>query len=166
MFVFGDKMISPALVLSLVYGHNVKSSNDFVGRVVIGQFSTGPAETTHWRRLLRSQRTPVEQWHSLRSRAECDRVSLASLEVTWSPRSVPIGGGRKCGPDHLMGGASPEGQTTWRTVMIWRDSGFWRVSCSGVGGLYSERWSVWSGFHGDAAQHLFFITLKCSSWRT
>lgn len=82
MFVFGDKMISPALVLSLVYGHNVKSSNDFVGRVVIGQFSTGPAETTHWRRLLRSQRTPVEQWHSLRSRAECDRVSLASLEVT------------------------------------------------------------------------------------
>ncbi|GAA6071734.1 uncharacterized protein syt17 [Tachysurus ichikawai] len=65
-----------------LYGHNVKSSNDFVGRVVIGQFSTGPAETTHWRRLLRTQRTPVEQWHSLRSRAECDRVSPASLEVT------------------------------------------------------------------------------------
>ncbi|KAM3864023.1 synaptotagmin-17 [Diretmus argenteus] len=65
-----------------VYGHNMKSSNDFVGRVVIGQFSTGPPETSHWRRLLASRRTPVEQWHSLRSRAECDRVSPASLEVT------------------------------------------------------------------------------------
>uniref|UniRef100_A0AAY5L2D3 Synaptotagmin-17 n=1 Tax=Esox lucius TaxID=8010 RepID=A0AAY5L2D3_ESOLU len=65
-----------------VYGHNMKSSNDFVGRIVIGQFSTGPPETSHWRRLLTSQRTPVEQWHSLRSRAECDRVSPASLEVT------------------------------------------------------------------------------------
>ncbi|XP_067238068.1 synaptotagmin-17 isoform X1 [Chanodichthys erythropterus] len=65
-----------------VYGHNVKSSNDFVGRIVIGQFSTGLQETTHWRRLMSSQRTPVEQWHSLRSRAECDRVSPASLEVT------------------------------------------------------------------------------------
>ncbi|KAI1896052.1 hypothetical protein AGOR_G00090830 [Albula goreensis] len=67
---------------SPVYGHNMKSSNDFVGRIVIGQFSTGPPESNHWRRLLDSQRTPVEQWHSLRSRAECDRVSLASLEVT------------------------------------------------------------------------------------
>ncbi|KAK3553319.1 hypothetical protein QTP86_034180 [Hemibagrus guttatus] len=76
-----DELSEVSLVFT-VYGHNVKSSNDFVGRVVIGQFSTGPAETTHWRRLLRSQRTPVEQWHSLRSRAECDRVSPASLEVT------------------------------------------------------------------------------------
>ncbi|KAA0705716.1 Synaptotagmin-17 Synaptotagmin XVII [Triplophysa tibetana] len=65
-----------------VFGHNMKSSNDFVGRIVIGQFSTGPQETTHWRRLLSSRRNPVEQWHSLRSRAECDRVSPASLEVT------------------------------------------------------------------------------------
>ncbi|XP_065134071.1 synaptotagmin-17 isoform X1 [Paramisgurnus dabryanus] len=65
-----------------VFGHNVKSSNDFVGRIVIGQFSTGPQETMHWRRLLSSHRTPVEQWHSLHSRAECDRVSPASLEVT------------------------------------------------------------------------------------
>ncbi|XP_059924186.1 synaptotagmin-17 [Gadus macrocephalus] len=70
-----------ASLVFTVYGHNMKSSNDFVGRVVIGQFSTGPPETSHWRRLLTSQRTPVEQWHSLRSRAECDRVSPASLEV-------------------------------------------------------------------------------------
>lgn len=70
-----------------VYGHNMKSSNDFVGRIVIGQFPTGPPEANHWLRLLGSQRTPVEQWHSLRSRAECDRVSLASLGVTWQPLS-------------------------------------------------------------------------------
>ncbi|XP_028842534.1 synaptotagmin-17 isoform X2 [Denticeps clupeoides] len=76
-----DDLSEVSLVFT-VYGHNVKSSNDFVGRIVIGQFSTGPQETTHWRRLLKTQRTPVEQWHSLRSRAECDRVSPASLEVT------------------------------------------------------------------------------------
>ncbi|XP_063069063.1 synaptotagmin-17 [Engraulis encrasicolus] len=76
-----DEVHEVSLVFT-VYGHNMKSSNDFVGRVVIGQFSTGPPETTHWRRLMESQRTPVEQWHSLRSRAECDRVSPASLEVT------------------------------------------------------------------------------------
>ncbi|CAL8342914.1 unnamed protein product [Merluccius merluccius] len=74
--------LSEVSLVFTVYGHNMKSSNDFVGRIVIGQFSTGPPETSHWRRLLASQRTPVEQWHSLRSRAECDRVSPASLEVT------------------------------------------------------------------------------------
>ncbi|KAK1798352.1 hypothetical protein P4O66_007815 [Electrophorus voltai] len=81
-FRVAHEELSEVSLVFTVYGHNMKSSNDFVGRVVIGQFSTGPAETTHWRRLLRSQRTPVEQWHSLRSRAECDRVSPASLEVT------------------------------------------------------------------------------------
>nr|XP_021151504.1 synaptotagmin-17-like isoform X1 [Columba livia] len=66
----------------LVYGHNVKSSNDFIGRIVIGQYSTGAPESNHWRRMLNAHRTAVEQWHSLRSREECDRVSPASLEVT------------------------------------------------------------------------------------
>ncbi|XP_062339914.1 LOW QUALITY PROTEIN: inositol 1,4,5-trisphosphate receptor-interacting protein-like 2 [Osmerus eperlanus] len=74
--------LSEVSLVFTVYGHNMKSSNDFVGRIVIGQFSTGPPETSHWRHLLASQRTAVEQWHSLRSRAECDRVSPASLEVT------------------------------------------------------------------------------------
>ncbi|XP_048871128.1 synaptotagmin-17 isoform X3 [Brienomyrus brachyistius] len=76
-----EELSEVSLVFS-VYGHNMKSSNDFVGRIVIGQFSTGPPEANHWLRLLGSQRTPVEQWHSLRSRAECDQVSLASLGVT------------------------------------------------------------------------------------
>ncbi|XP_029102864.1 synaptotagmin-17-like isoform X1 [Scleropages formosus] len=76
-----EELSEVSLVFS-VYGHNMKSSNDFVGRIVIGRFSTGPPEANHWLRLLGSQRTPVEQWHTLRSRAECDRVSLASLEVT------------------------------------------------------------------------------------
>lgn len=66
----------------LVFGHNMKSSNDFIGRIVIGQYSSGPSESNHWRRMLNTHRTAVEQWHSLRSRAECDRVSPASLEVT------------------------------------------------------------------------------------
>lgn len=65
-----------------VFGHNMKSSNDFIGRIVIGQYSSGPSESNHWRRVLNTHRTAVEQWHSLRSRAECDRVSPASLEVT------------------------------------------------------------------------------------
>ncbi|KAL4624513.1 synaptotagmin-17 [Arapaima gigas] len=76
-----EELSEVSLVFS-VYGHNMKSSNDFVGRIVIGRFPTGPPEANHWLRLLASQRTPVEQWHTLRSRAECDRVSLASLEVT------------------------------------------------------------------------------------
>lgn len=67
---------------SLVFGHNMKSSNDFIGRIVIGQYSSGPSEANHWRRMLNTHRTAVGQWHSLRSRAECDRVSPASLEVT------------------------------------------------------------------------------------
>lgn len=80
----------PAFVsVSSAYGHNVKSSNDFIGRVVIGQYSTGSPESNHWRRMLNSHRTAVEQWHSLRSRAECDRVSPASLEVTWEWSCVP-----------------------------------------------------------------------------
>lgn len=69
-------------LLSAVYGHNVKSSNDFIGRIVLGQYSTGAPESHHWRRMLGAHRTAVEQWHSLRSRQECDRVSPASLEVT------------------------------------------------------------------------------------
>lgn len=73
--------LSPFL-LPTVYGHNVKSSNDFIGRIVIGQYSTGAPESNHWRRMLNAHRTAVEQWHSLRSREECDRVSPASLEVT------------------------------------------------------------------------------------
>ncbi|KAK1164912.1 synaptotagmin-17-like isoform X2 [Acipenser oxyrinchus oxyrinchus] len=67
-----DDLQDASLVFT-VYGHNMKSSNDFVGRIVIGQYSTGPPESSHWRHLLTSHRTPVEQWHSLRSRAECDR---------------------------------------------------------------------------------------------
>ncbi|KAL7979182.1 hypothetical protein Chor_015206 [Crotalus horridus] len=76
-----EELENTSLVFT-VYGHNVKSSNDFIGRIVIGQYSTGSSESKHWRRMLTSHRTAIEQWHSLRSRAECDRVSPASLEVT------------------------------------------------------------------------------------
>uniref|UniRef100_A0A670K4Q8 Synaptotagmin-17 n=1 Tax=Podarcis muralis TaxID=64176 RepID=A0A670K4Q8_PODMU len=76
-----EELESASLVFT-VFGHNMKSSNDFIGRIVIGQYSTGSSESKHWRRMLNSHRTAVEQWHTLRSRAECDRVSPASLEVT------------------------------------------------------------------------------------
>ncbi|XP_054991777.1 synaptotagmin-17 isoform X1 [Sorex araneus] len=81
-FKVPQEELENASLVFTVFGHNVKSSNDFIGRVVIGQYSSGPSEANHWRRMLSAHRTAVEQWHSLRSRAECDRVSPASLEVT------------------------------------------------------------------------------------
>ncbi|CAG5135642.1 unnamed protein product [Candidula unifasciata] len=64
-----------------VWDHNSKSKDDFVGRIVIGHHHTGPQEFQHWERMLQSQRSPVAQWHSLKSRAECDQVSVASIAV-------------------------------------------------------------------------------------
>uniref|UniRef100_F7BSP1 Synaptotagmin-17 n=1 Tax=Monodelphis domestica TaxID=13616 RepID=F7BSP1_MONDO len=81
-FKVPQEELENASLVFTVYGHNMKSSNDFIGRIVIGQYSTGSSESNHWRRMLNTHRTAVEQWHSLRSRAECDRVSPASLEVT------------------------------------------------------------------------------------
>ncbi|NXB53152.1 SYT17 protein, partial [Leucopsar rothschildi] len=81
-FKVPQEELENASLVFTVYGHNVKSSNDFIGRIVIGQYSTGAPESSHWRRMLSAHRTAVEQWHSLRSRQECDRVSPASLEVT------------------------------------------------------------------------------------
>ncbi|NXQ82772.1 SYT17 protein, partial [Nyctibius grandis] len=81
-FKVPQEELENASLVFTVYGHNVKSSNDFIGRIVIGQYATGAPESNHWRRMLNAHRTAVEQWHSLRSREECDRVSPASLEVT------------------------------------------------------------------------------------
>nr|KAF6491172.1 synaptotagmin 17 [Molossus molossus] len=81
-FKVPQEELENASLVFTVFGHNMKSSNDFIGRIVIGQYSSGPSESNHWRRMLNTHRTAVEQWHSLRSRAECDRVSPASLEVT------------------------------------------------------------------------------------
>uniref|UniRef100_A0A8C4QU44 Synaptotagmin-17 n=1 Tax=Eptatretus burgeri TaxID=7764 RepID=A0A8C4QU44_EPTBU len=83
---FSFKVLSGCLedisLVFTVYGRNMKSSNDFVGRVVLGQFPSGSTEHTHWHRMTGLHRTPIQQWHSLRSRTECDRVSPASLIVT------------------------------------------------------------------------------------
>ncbi|NWZ45680.1 SYT17 protein, partial [Brachypodius atriceps] len=81
-FKVPQEELENASLVFTVYGHNVKSSNDFIGRIVIGQYSTGAPESNHWRRMLNAPRTAVEQWHSLRSRQDCDRVSPASLEAT------------------------------------------------------------------------------------
>ncbi|NXQ26675.1 SYT17 protein, partial [Alaudala cheleensis] len=81
-FKVPQEELENASLVFTVYGHNVKSSNDFIGRIVLGQYSTGAPEQHHWRRMLGAPRTAAEQWHSLRSRQDCDRVSPASLEAT------------------------------------------------------------------------------------
>lgn len=70
-----------ASVVVTVMDHNSKSRDGFVGRVVIGYHGTGTQESQHWRRMLQSQRSPVAQWHSLKSRDGCDQVSVASIAV-------------------------------------------------------------------------------------
>ena len=56
---FSRFSVLPPLPLWLVFGHNMKSSNDFIGRIVIGQYSSGPSESNHWRRMLSAHRTAV-----------------------------------------------------------------------------------------------------------
>lgn len=68
-------------IVVTVWDYNSKSKDDFVGRVVLGKYGSGPHEYTHWNRMLTSQRSAVAQWHSLRSRQECDQVSPASIAV-------------------------------------------------------------------------------------
>lgn len=77
---FIPQLMGASIVVS-VWDHNSKSKDDFVGRIVIGHHHTGPQESQHWERMLQSQRSPVAQWHSLKSRAECDQVSVASIAV-------------------------------------------------------------------------------------
>ncbi|KAI5139983.1 Synaptotagmin-17 [Manis pentadactyla] len=91
-FKVPQEELENASLVFTVFGHNMKSSNDFIGRIVIGQYSSGPSESNHWRRVLDAHRTAVEQWHSLRSRAECDRVSPASLEaLPWTNTNISPG---------------------------------------------------------------------------
>ena len=59
-----------------VWDYNSKSQNDFVGRNVLGKFATGPHEITHWNRMLRSPRSPVAQWHTLRTKQDCNNLSM------------------------------------------------------------------------------------------
>ncbi|KAL8607333.1 hypothetical protein ACOMHN_039483 [Nucella lapillus] len=75
-----QQLDNTSLVVS-VWDYNSKSKDDFVGRVVLGRYGTGPHEFTHWNRMLQSQRSPVAQWHSLRARQNCDQVSPASIAV-------------------------------------------------------------------------------------
>lgn len=80
-----------ASLVVTVWDHNSKSKDDFVGRIVIGHYGTGPQEAQHWQRMLQSQRSPVAQWHSLKSREDCDQVSVASIAVAWKFQQMRTG---------------------------------------------------------------------------
>ncbi|XP_045594095.1 synaptotagmin-17 isoform X2 [Procambarus clarkii] len=55
--------------------------DEFIGRIVLGKQPSGPHEINHWSNMMGSQRHAVAQWHSLRSRQQCDEVSSASRAV-------------------------------------------------------------------------------------
>ncbi|XP_070579385.1 synaptotagmin-17-like [Ptychodera flava] len=75
-------MLAENSVVISVWDHNSKCRDDFVGQIVIGKYSSGPSEMTHWNRMLQSQRSPVAQWHSLHTREECEQISPASAAVS------------------------------------------------------------------------------------
>lgn len=80
-FNINPQQLETSSIVMTVWDYNSKSRDDFVGRIVLGKYGTGPHEFTHWSRMLQSQRSPVAQWHSLRTRQECDQVSPASIAV-------------------------------------------------------------------------------------
>ena len=80
-FNINPQQLETSSIVLTVWDYNSKSKDDFVGRIVLGKYGTGPHEYTHWSRMLQSQRSPVAQWHSLRTRQESDQVSPASIAV-------------------------------------------------------------------------------------
>ncbi|XP_078611607.1 synaptotagmin-17-like [Branchiostoma floridae x Branchiostoma japonicum] len=76
-----DVLDDVSLVVT-VWDYNCKSRDDFVGRFVLGRHPTGAQETAHWERLQASHRSPVAQWHTLKSRSDCDQCSLASVAAS------------------------------------------------------------------------------------
>ncbi|KAI8494949.1 Synaptotagmin-17 [Branchiostoma belcheri] len=76
-----DVLDDVSLVIT-VWDYNCKSRDDFVGRFVLGRHPTGAQETAHWERLQASHRSPVAQWHTLKSRSDCDQCSLASVAAS------------------------------------------------------------------------------------
>ncbi|XP_071814761.1 synaptotagmin-17-like isoform X2 [Apostichopus japonicus] len=66
-------------VIASVWDYNSKGKDNFVGQVIMGKHLSGSSEVTHWTRMLESQRSPVAQWHTIKTREECDKV-YASLK--------------------------------------------------------------------------------------
>ena len=71
-----------------VWDYNSKSRDDLVGRVFLGKYATGAYEITHWNRMLQCQRSPIAQWHTLRTRKQCDELSSVSAAVNWGDNKL------------------------------------------------------------------------------
>lgn len=80
-FNITPQQLDATSIVITIWDYNSKSKDDFVGRIVLGKYCTGTHELNHWSRMLQSYRVPVAQWHSMRTRQECDQVSPASIAV-------------------------------------------------------------------------------------
>ena len=69
--VTSDVMEESELVVS-VYNYKLKGRDELIGRIVLGRRASGQEERKHWKSMLVTQRSPVAQWHNLKSRDTCD----------------------------------------------------------------------------------------------
>lgn len=76
-----DVLKESSLVIS-VWNHHAGVRDAFMGRVVLGKNSSGQYETNHWNRMLQCHRQPAAQWHTLKTREECDNISIASSSIS------------------------------------------------------------------------------------
>ncbi|XP_022095351.1 synaptotagmin-17-like isoform X1 [Acanthaster planci] len=68
-------------LLVSVWDYNSKSRDNFIGQMILGKYPSGPSEITHWQRMVHAHRSPVAQWHTLRTREECHEVFPSSSTV-------------------------------------------------------------------------------------
>eukprot|EP00057_Strongylocentrotus_purpuratus_P024286 XP_011678760.1 PREDICTED: synaptotagmin-17-like [Strongylocentrotus purpuratus] len=74
--------LSDVSLLVSIWDYNTKSRDYFTGQIIMGKFASGHSEVTHWQRMRNSQRTPVAQWHTLRTREDCEKVLPHAMMVS------------------------------------------------------------------------------------
>ena len=69
-------------LVASVYNYKLKGKDELIGRIVLGRRASGAQEKKHWSSMLVTQRSPVAQWHDLKSKETCeDKCPLASSLV-------------------------------------------------------------------------------------